>query len=310
MGGKPEFYEKDSLTHGQPMPIPHSLGQSSANGDARLGGEYMTGSRAVGGGDDATKKAAHRGMGSVINANAATNGQSAFAYSIPSINVNPIMHHNGMSYVSYSPGSPIMQPFLFYGPAPGGGGYYSPYGPLQVDPNVMQQQLSASPSRSRSNSKSFQGHKRAGSEEQQAVTVTNTVQQSSQVARAVESVGDAHAPSAAITEGGASQPPVSAMGALANDSISILSLPGTSNVTPTDDSAGKPAEGMFNIHFTIYIYLISTLFSGPAGANIFIYHLPRDLTDADLATLFAPFGNVISAKVYVDKRTAESKGFG
>ena len=50
--------------------------------------------------------------------------------------------------------------------------------------------------------------------------------------------------------------------------------------------------------------------SGPVGANLFIYHLPRDLTDADLATLFAAFGNVISAKVFVDKKTAESKGFG
>jgi CUG-BP- and ETR3-like factor len=50
--------------------------------------------------------------------------------------------------------------------------------------------------------------------------------------------------------------------------------------------------------------------SGPSGANLFIYHLPRDLTDADLATLFAAFGNVISAKVFVDKKTSESKGFG
>lgn len=49
---------------------------------------------------------------------------------------------------------------------------------------------------------------------------------------------------------------------------------------------------------------------GPAGANLFIYHLPRDLTDADLATLFATFGNVISAKVFVDKKTSDSKGFG
>ena len=43
---------------------------------------------------------------------------------------------------------------------------------------------------------------------------------------------------------------------------------------------------------------------------MFIYHLPHDLTDADLATAFNPFGNVISAKVYVDKFTGESKGFG
>lgn len=49
---------------------------------------------------------------------------------------------------------------------------------------------------------------------------------------------------------------------------------------------------------------------GPAGANLFIYHLSHDLTDADLATAFNPFGNVISAKVYVDMLTGESKGFG
>jgi RNA recognition motif-containing protein len=49
---------------------------------------------------------------------------------------------------------------------------------------------------------------------------------------------------------------------------------------------------------------------GPSGANLFIYHLPRDLTNADLATLFSPFGNLVSAKVFVDKKTSESKGFG
>mmetsp|Transcript_3750 Transcript_3750/g.10644 ORF Transcript_3750/g.10644 Transcript_3750/m.10644 type:complete len:432 (+) Transcript_3750:583-1878(+) len=49
---------------------------------------------------------------------------------------------------------------------------------------------------------------------------------------------------------------------------------------------------------------------GPAGANLFVYHLPHDLTDADLATAFNPFGNVISAKVYVDRYTGDSKGFG
>lgn len=49
---------------------------------------------------------------------------------------------------------------------------------------------------------------------------------------------------------------------------------------------------------------------GPPGANLFIYHLPRDITDADLATLFTSFGNVVSAKVFVDKITSDSRGFG
>jgi CUG-BP- and ETR3-like factor len=49
---------------------------------------------------------------------------------------------------------------------------------------------------------------------------------------------------------------------------------------------------------------------GPTGANLFIHHLPYDLTDADLATAFNPFGNVISATVIVDRYTGESKGFG
>ena len=59
--------------------------------------------------------------------------------------------------------------------------------------------------------------------------------------------------------------------------------------------------------------LCAVRFAGPAGANLFIYHLPHDLTDADLATLFTTSdfgGSVVSAKVYVDKKTGESKGFG
>jgi RNA recognition motif. (a.k.a. RRM, RBD, or RNP domain) len=109
-----------------------------------------------------------------------------------------------------------------------------------------------------------------------------------------------------------------------------LPLQPTANIPPFAGAASQhqhlqplhPHAEMYNPHLLgslpHYLYPslqdMRTIHSrpreGPAGANLFVYHLPHDLTDADLATAFNPFGNVISAKVYVDRNTGESKGFG
>ncbi len=44
--------------------------------------------------------------------------------------------------------------------------------------------------------------------------------------------------------------------------------------------------------------------------NLYVSNLPYTLTDEDLQSEFAPFGNVSSARLVKDRETGRSRGFG
>lgn len=54
----------------------------------------------------------------------------------------------------------------------------------------------------------------------------------------------------------------------------------------------------------------SDLDKGPDGCNLFVFHIPNDMTNLDLYQLFSAFGEVLSAHIMVDKQSGRSRGFG
>jgi len=65
-----------------------------------------------------------------------------------------------------------------------------------------------------------------------------------------------------------------------------------------------------NVQFIVSLLALIVFLKLSHKMNIYVGNLSWGLKDQDLANLFAPFGEVSSAKIVTDKFTQRSKGFG
>jgi RNA recognition motif-containing protein len=100
-----------------------------------------------------------------------------------------------------------------------------------------------------------------------------------------------------------SQPSTSNSGELSSEKFSdddTAELSSEPAPTPVPVKSQKPKERKRSRNNKKY---------GPLGCNLFIYHLPHELTESDLRQLFLPFGNLLSCTLFRDKKTGSSKCF-